>query len=79
MLNIKMRSCKEHFGRWGDEARNFLQHLGKRSLDEVGRPNIGEFMDFFRKRFSIQLQKCNVKVKETFRRFALTQHCRDAC
>ena len=32
------------------------------SSDEAGRPNAAEFLDFWRKRFSVQLQKCNVQV-----------------
>ena len=30
--------------------------------DIVGRPNAAEFIDFWSKRFSIQLQKCNARV-----------------
>ena len=52
----------EHFGRWGVMGRNFLQKLAKKSCDEIGRPNAAEFLDFWRKRFSLQLQKCNAKV-----------------
>ena len=51
----------EHFGSWG-EARNFLLKLAAVSSDEAGRPNAAEFLDFWRKRFSVQLQKCNVQV-----------------
>ena len=52
----------EHFESWGEEARKFLQKLTAFSSDEAGRPNAVEFLDFWRKRFSVQLQKCNVKV-----------------
>ena len=52
----------EHFGSWGGEARKFLQKLAAFSSDEAGRPNVVEFLDFWRKRFSVQLQKCNVQV-----------------
>ena len=50
----------KHFGSWG-EARKFLQKLAAFSSDEAGRPNAVEFLDFWRKRFSVQLQKCNVQ------------------
>ena len=52
----------EHFASWGEEARNFLQKQAAFSSDEAGRPNAAEFLDFWRKRFSGQLQKCNVQV-----------------
>ena len=46
----------------GRRGEKFLQRLAVFSSDEAGRPNAAEFLDFWRKRFSIQLQKCNVKV-----------------
>ena len=52
----------EHFGRWGEEARKYLRKLAQRSTDGVGRPNAAEFVDFWRKRFSVQLQRCNSRV-----------------
>ena len=52
----------EHFGSWGEEARKFLQKLAAFSSDEAGRPNAAEILDFWRKMFSVQLQKCNVQV-----------------
>ena len=52
----------EHFGRWGEEEKKFLQKISKHSLDKIGRPNAPEFIDYWRKRFSVQLQKCNAKV-----------------
>ena len=52
----------EHFGAWGEEAKNFLRKLAAFSSDEVGQPNAPEFVDFWRKRFSVQLQKCNARV-----------------
>ena len=52
----------EHFGRWGEEGKKFLQTFSKHLLDEIGRPNAPEFIDYWRKRFSVQLQKCNAKV-----------------
>ena len=52
----------EHFGRWGEEGKKFLQKLSKHSSDKIGRPNAPEFIDYWRKRFSVQLQKRNAKV-----------------
>ena len=52
----------EHFGRWGEMGKNFLERLAKMSRDELGRPNAAEFLDIWRKRFSTQLQKSNAKV-----------------
>ena len=52
----------EHFGRWGEEARKYLRKLAQGSTDGVGRPNAAEFVDFWRKRFSVQLQRCNSRV-----------------
>ena len=49
-------------GSWREEVRNFLQKLAAFSSDEARRPNAAEFLDFWRKIFSVQLQKCNVKV-----------------
>ena len=56
------RLVLKHFGRWGEERKKFLQMLSKHSLDKIGRPNAPEFIDYWRKRFSVQLQKCNAKV-----------------
>ncbi|XP_062507491.1 uncharacterized protein LOC134183920 [Corticium candelabrum] len=52
----------EHYERWGKEAWKFLQKLAEQSSDEFGRPNPSEFLDFWRKRFAIQLQRCNASV-----------------
>ena len=52
----------EHFGTWGEQGVKFLKKLSNQSSDEAGRPNAPEFLDFWRKRFSIQLQKCNAQV-----------------
>ncbi|XP_062504332.1 uncharacterized protein LOC134181136 [Corticium candelabrum] len=51
----------EHFGRWGEEATKYLQELSRRSCDDAGNNNCNEFMCFWRKRFSITLQRCNAK------------------
>ena len=29
----------EHFGRWGEEGRKYLQKLAQKSTNEVGLPN----------------------------------------
>ena len=52
----------EHNKRWGEEAWKFLQELAEQSPDEFGLPNPPEFLDFWRKRFAIQLQRCNASV-----------------
>ncbi|XP_062507564.1 uncharacterized protein LOC134183980 [Corticium candelabrum] len=52
----------EHYRRWGEEAWKFLQKLAEQSSDEFGQPNPREFLDFWRKRFAIQLQRCNASV-----------------
>ncbi len=41
----------------------FLQKLAAVLSDESGRPNAEKVLDFYRKRFSVQLQKCSVQVK----------------
>ena len=40
----------------------FLQKISKHSLYGIGKPNALEFIDSWRKRFSVQLQKYNAKV-----------------
>ena len=55
----------EHFGAWGIDGWKLLCKLSKKSSDKVGRPNAAEFIDFWSKRFSIQLQKCNARVIST--------------
>ena len=52
----------EHFGRWGKQGEEYLDQLSKRPTDDFGRPNRAEFKDNWRKRFAIQLQKCNAGV-----------------
>ena len=52
----------EHFGRWGKKAEAYLDDLSKRSRDGFGRLNRAEFKDYWRKRLSIQLQRCNASV-----------------
>ena len=52
----------EHLGAWGIDGWKLLCKLAKKSSDKVGRLNAAEFIDFWSKRFSIQLQKCNARV-----------------
>ena len=52
----------EHFGKWREEDKKFLYKFSKHSLGEIGRPNAPEFIDYWRQKFSVQLQKCNAKV-----------------
>ena len=52
----------EHFGRWGKQGEEYVDQLSKRSTNDFGRPNRAEFKDNWRKRFAIQLQKCNAGV-----------------
>ena len=51
----------EHFGRWGEAAASYLQKLSERSRDDLGKKNSKEFLCFWRKRFSVSLQRCNSK------------------
>ena len=52
----------EHFGRWGEKAEGFLKELSKESTDEDGHRNTCEFVGYWRKRLSLQIQKCNAGV-----------------
>ena len=52
----------EHFGTWGSEATNYLNKLARRSRDTEGYTNEADFRDFWRKKFSTILQRCNAKV-----------------
>ena len=52
----------EYFGRWGEKAERFLKELSKESADEGGHPNTCEFVGYWRKRLSLQIQKCNAGV-----------------
>ena len=47
----------EHFGRWGEEATNYLQELSARSTDDGGNKNPNEFKCYCRKRLSATLQR----------------------
>ena len=52
----------EHFGRWGLAAESYLNALASRAKDCEGLSNPAEFRSFWRKRFSVLLQKTNAKV-----------------
>ena len=52
----------EHFGRWGQEASDYLNQLSRLSRDEDGRPNPSDFKTHWRHRLSVQLQRCNARV-----------------
>ena len=47
----------EHFGRWGDDALQFLHRLSLQSLNEDGRKNSSEFKTFWRRCLSVALQR----------------------
>ena len=51
------------------KGSHLFQKLAQKPFDEVGRLNPTEFTDYWRIRFSIQLQKCNSTVhwKKMFR------------
>ena len=52
----------EHFGNWGVKASSYLDDLSKRASDLLGQSNPGQFKTYWRRRFSVLLQKCNAKV-----------------
>ncbi|XP_062498865.1 uncharacterized protein LOC134176197 [Corticium candelabrum] len=52
----------EHFGRWGPKAEEFLNELAKKSKDMLGRKNEAAFRSYWRRRFSVIIQKCNSRV-----------------
>ena len=52
----------EHFGGWGEEASTFLNKLSKLYRDEEGRNNPSDFKTHWRRRLSVQLQRCNASV-----------------
>ena len=61
---LSSQSCSTGYETFWITGRNenFLQKLAAFSSDEAGRPNAAEFLDFWRKRFSVQLQKCIAQV-----------------
>ena len=54
----------EHFGRWGLQADIFLHRLSKQCnfTNEDPFCNAVQFKSFWRKRFSMILQRCNARV-----------------
>ena len=52
----------EHFGRWGEKALKYLDDLSHLSRDERGRKNPANFKLFWRRRLSVELQRCNASV-----------------
>ena len=52
----------KHFGTWGGQAYDYLNDLSRRFVDEVGRSNAEEFKSYYRRCFSILLQKCKARV-----------------
>jgi hypothetical protein len=52
----------EHFGKWGREAEEYLRVLAKRSKALDNKSNYVEFLTFWRRRFSVILQKTNAGV-----------------
>ena len=54
----------EHFGRWGLQADAFLHTLSKQCsrFEEDPFRSAKQFKTFWRKRFSLILQRCNAKV-----------------
>ena len=52
----------EHFGRWADDALQFLHRLSLQSINEDGRKNSSEFKTFWRHYLSVALQRCNASV-----------------
>ena len=53
----------EHFGRWGLQADAFLHTLSKQRscIEEDPFYSVEQFKTFWRKRFSLILQKCSAK------------------
>ena len=56
----------EHFGRWEVKGFQYLQHLSRSSVNKESKPDAPEFLDYWRKRFAVQLQKCNSKTLTRF-------------
>ena len=52
----------EHFGRWGEKALKYLDDLSHLSRDESGQKNPAELKSFWRRGFSVELQRCNASV-----------------
>ena len=52
----------EHFGFWGQEGQRFLHEISQRSRDDNGKANFIEFKTYWRRLFSMTLQRCNASV-----------------
>ena len=52
----------EHFGFGGQEGQRFLHEISQRSRDEDGKANSIEFKKYWRRLFSMTLQRCNASV-----------------
>ena len=52
----------EHFGTCGSQAENLLHDMERKAGLIEGRRVDAEFMPYWRRRFSVTLQKCNGKV-----------------
>ena len=52
----------EHFGHWGQAAKQFLDSLAKWSRDIEGNPNMAEFKNIWRRCLSVTIQKCHANV-----------------
>ena len=52
----------EHFGHWGSEGEKFLHYIAKLSRNDQGKKNEADFCRYWRRRFSVSLQKCNSRV-----------------
>ena len=55
-------SCDRTFWEVGHEGREFLQHLSRQLANPEANFTASMFMSYWRKRFSIILQRCNAKV-----------------
>ena len=52
----------EHFGHLGSEVDKFLHYIAKLSRNDQGKKNEADFCRYWRRRFSVSLQKCNSRV-----------------
>ena len=52
----------EHFGTWGVTADRLLNTLSLKFKDQEGKNNSADFKTYWRRRFSITLQKLNALV-----------------
>ena len=59
-LSLHYQVVLEHFGKCGSGLSEL--ELGRRSRDVEGHKNEADFRGFWRKKFSVILQRCNAKV-----------------